>query len=66
MAVIHRPDPQFFRSVVILLTVALMIATALAVYFAATRTSIAIDSGTTPPPSVGQQDPPCWAQNVPC
>ncbi len=67
MAVIHRADPQFFRLALIMLTVALAIATALAIYFAATRTStVSDDSGSPAPPSVGQQGEPCWATNVPC
>jgi len=69
MTTIQRGDVRQYRLVLIVLTTALAIATALAVYFAATRTSATAgdsDSGPVSPPSVGQQDEPCWRPNVPC
>lgn len=68
-----RTDPQHLRSLLILLTVALAIATALAVYFAATRTSAVtgdtdrVSSETNVEQDSGQPvDAPCWRPNVPC
>ncbi len=69
MTTIQRGDVRQNRLVLIVLTTALAIATALAVYFAATRISVTAgdsDSGPVSPPSVGQQDEPCWRPNVPC
>ncbi len=69
MTTIQRGDVRQYGVVLIVLTAALAIATALAVYFAATRTSAPagdFDSGPASPPSVGQQDEPCWRPNVPC
>jgi len=73
IAVIHRTDPQHLRSLLILLTVALAIATALAVYFAATRTSAVtgdtdrVSSETNVEQDSGQLvDAPCWRPNLPC
>jgi len=66
MTVLNRVDPRQFRLVLLVLTTALVVATALAVYFATTRTSTVTSDSPGAPPSVGQQDAPCSRPNVPC
>lgn len=72
MTALNRVDPRQFRLVVLVLTTALVVAAALAVYFATTRTStVTSDSPGAFSPSIGQQDAAClrpngMRPNIPC
>lgn len=75
MTTLQGTDFRHYRLVLALLTTALAIAIALAVFFAVTRTSAVAGDGNIGPSSQSTEeqqdagipvDAPCWRVNVPC